>query len=337
VDEIVVGDTGSTDRTVQIARDYGARVFSFPWGNNFSEARNRIIRQARSDWILSIDADERLDGFCRDDFENTLSEKDIYAIKSMLHPKLDWTPLKIMRLFRNDPRIFFENIIHETVGPSVEKLSDGKKQSTPELPFSLIHLGYDHESEEKHRRYLPLLHEQLLLTPEKTYFHHHLGTVYRELGDDDNAIDFWQKGIAVAQRKRDLSILDAYPFIDYITYLQDNRRPARYLVNSALDLFPLHPDLLWLNSRELFREREYDEAIRNLQTLITIGEEKTYDRHISYYSKMFTELAYDLIGMCYLNRKEYRESAQWFRKALDASQNTREYYAKMKIAEAQGG
>lgn len=57
-DEIVVYDTGSTDRTVEIARAAGARVFEGYWDNSFARARNTALAQARGEWILSLDADE---------------------------------------------------------------------------------------------------------------------------------------------------------------------------------------------------------------------------------------------------------------------------------------
>ncbi len=58
VDEIVVIDTGSTDRTMKIALSYGARIFEHPWENNFSLHRNQSIDHAQGEWVLIIDADE---------------------------------------------------------------------------------------------------------------------------------------------------------------------------------------------------------------------------------------------------------------------------------------
>jgi len=59
--EIIVVDTGSTDRTKEVAAGMGAKVFDFPWIDDFAAARNESIRHATGDWILWMDADERID------------------------------------------------------------------------------------------------------------------------------------------------------------------------------------------------------------------------------------------------------------------------------------
>ena len=66
VDEVVVVDTGSTDGSVEIARELGARVDLPPWRGDFSEARNVALEEARGEWILYLDADERLRPVDRD-------------------------------------------------------------------------------------------------------------------------------------------------------------------------------------------------------------------------------------------------------------------------------
>src|SRR5438876_349352 len=65
VDEIVVVDTGSTDRTKEIALDFGARVFDFKWNDSFAAARNASLRHARGEWIIVVDSDECIRPFRR--------------------------------------------------------------------------------------------------------------------------------------------------------------------------------------------------------------------------------------------------------------------------------
>jgi glycosyltransferase involved in cell wall biosynthesis len=61
VDEIIVGDTGSNNNSIEIAGRCGARVIKVPWENDFSKARNRVLNQGKADWVLFLDADEMLD------------------------------------------------------------------------------------------------------------------------------------------------------------------------------------------------------------------------------------------------------------------------------------
>ena len=60
VDEIVIVDTGSTDKTIEICRSYNAQVFPYPWNNNFAEARNFGLDKVTKDWVLWLDADEEV-------------------------------------------------------------------------------------------------------------------------------------------------------------------------------------------------------------------------------------------------------------------------------------
>jgi glycosyltransferase involved in cell wall biosynthesis len=66
VDEIIIVDTGSTDKTVELAKSRGAKVFHFPWIDDFAAARNEALRHATGDWIFWMDADDRLDEENRD-------------------------------------------------------------------------------------------------------------------------------------------------------------------------------------------------------------------------------------------------------------------------------
>lgn len=66
VDEIIIVDTGSTDKTVEIAKKFGAEIHYFMWNNSFSDARNESLKYATKDWIFIMDGD---DEFSKDDKE----------------------------------------------------------------------------------------------------------------------------------------------------------------------------------------------------------------------------------------------------------------------------
>ena len=136
VDEIIVVDTGSSDRSADIARLFGARLGSFPWNGSFSDARNFSLGQARCDWILVLDADEVLAAadlpplrallertvtptaysFTTRNYTAEISRKNWQA-NAGEYPGEErgcgWTPSEKVRLFPNDSRLRFEGAVHE--------------------------------------------------------------------------------------------------------------------------------------------------------------------------------------------------------------------------------
>ncbi len=135
--EIVVVDTGSTDRSVDLARLFGARVFAFPWNGDFSEARNLSLSQATGEWILVLDADEVLAARDLPRLQELVSRAGSAAFSITTrnytaevtrknwtanageYPAeergLGWTPSLKVRLFPNAPRVRFQGAVHELV------------------------------------------------------------------------------------------------------------------------------------------------------------------------------------------------------------------------------
>jgi glycosyltransferase involved in cell wall biosynthesis len=89
VDEIIVVDTGSTDKTKEIATLFGAKVFDFPWTGDFSAARNHSLAQATGDWILVLDANE------------VISAQDFDELKALIHRKRFSSPKAYSIVTRN--------------------------------------------------------------------------------------------------------------------------------------------------------------------------------------------------------------------------------------------
>ncbi|MCU0591473.1 MAG: glycosyltransferase [Desulfobacterales bacterium] len=142
-DEIILVDTGSTDRTKAIGAVFGAKVYDVSWKNDFSEARNFSLSKASSRWILILDADEVIS--CRDYpfLRSTVASHPIQPAAYTLTTRnytnqpgcrgwkrnageypleevgRGWFPSCKVRLFLNDPRVHFENPVHETVESSL--------------------------------------------------------------------------------------------------------------------------------------------------------------------------------------------------------------------------
>ena len=118
VDEIVIVDTGSTDITLQIARTYTAKVYSYRWGDDFAAARNYAIEQTTGDWILSLDADEQLTAVAGD-LQALISQPGYTAFFLPLqalkpgNEDYEYDRYMVLRLFRRHYR--FTSPVHEYV------------------------------------------------------------------------------------------------------------------------------------------------------------------------------------------------------------------------------
>ncbi|MDQ7788611.1 MAG: glycosyltransferase family 2 protein, partial [Clostridia bacterium] len=121
VDEMIVIDTGSSDGTANIARSLGARVYSFVWNDNFSDARNSSLEMATGDWILFLDADEELAPESHDALRSLVNDETVdgYFVKIINYLGNEgWTetcPDIVFRLFRNRPEYRFRGAIHEQI------------------------------------------------------------------------------------------------------------------------------------------------------------------------------------------------------------------------------
>ena len=123
VDEMIVVDTGSLDRTREIAERLGAKVSSFPWIDDFSAARNASLERAQGEWIFWMDSDDTIPAECgRRLRELAYAEnpEDVFGFVMQVHCPTgetadDYTAVDHVKLFRNDPRLRFEGRIHEQV------------------------------------------------------------------------------------------------------------------------------------------------------------------------------------------------------------------------------
>ncbi|WKZ70199.1 MAG: glycosyltransferase [Melioribacteraceae bacterium] len=160
VDEIIVVDTGSNDNTIKIAESCGASVYHHKWSNDFSEARNFSLSKVTSDWVLYLDADERLDANSKHILKKLTSNKDkvgyrckIYNVDEIHNkPKLQ----RYTRLFRNFSGIKFIGKAHEQIDDSL--FAHGCKIQNTELLIN--HIGYNIDREglkQKAKRNLDLL------------------------------------------------------------------------------------------------------------------------------------------------------------------------------------
>ena len=124
VDEMVVLDTGSSDRTLEIAKEFGAITASQEWGDDFAIARNEALKLVTGDWVLVLDGDEVFNINAIKDVKSAISQENTLVVNLIRH-EIDavQSPYSaVSRLFRNHPAIKFARPYHETIDDSVLEL-----------------------------------------------------------------------------------------------------------------------------------------------------------------------------------------------------------------------
>jgi glycosyltransferase involved in cell wall biosynthesis len=186
-DEIVIVDTGSTDRSIAIARSHGALVIEQEWTRDFSEARNAGLLQATTDWILTLDADEILRTPIEDitallqntsDMAFTVSIENWYGSspEDRLHHR-------IIRLFRNGQGYRYSGKIHESVDPSI--IARHGTMSVGNSSIEITHFGYLPEimaDKNKIIRNEELLRLALAEQPEDDFYRYNLAVTCCQAG-----------------------------------------------------------------------------------------------------------------------------------------------------------
>ena len=137
-DEVVVVDSGSTDRTVAIARELGAKVTMTADWPGFGPQKNRALDLATGDWVLSLDADEWLTAESAEEIRRVVSANDAEVVAYRMPRRSSfcgrflrhsgWWPDYVLRLFRRGRARFSDDMVHERV------IADGKIE-TLSLPI----------------------------------------------------------------------------------------------------------------------------------------------------------------------------------------------------------
>ncbi len=210
VDQIVVVDTGSTDNTPDIAKKYNAEIYYFDWCDDFSAARNASLKYATGDWILWMDADERLAPESAKYLLGILltTEEVPVVYKVNIHSVLrDNSTVQISsayRLFNNYKGIYFSGRIHEQVTPGASFENAEERDSE----IVIHHLGYglDPEStKRKNRRNLKLLEQMLKESPNSAYAHYTLAQHYGMTDEHRKALIHYEKAYALKQFNKSMT------------------------------------------------------------------------------------------------------------------------------------
>lgn len=193
--ELIITDTGSDDRTVEIAEKYTDKVLHFDWINNFAAARNTALDKAKGEWFMFLDADEIFEScegiisfFNSGEYRNYSSAT--YIVRNLTNDSDSYSDFMASRMTRRYSDTRFEGIIHEHLTHFTYPIKT--------IGDVALHYGYVFENKEqsvaKAKRNIELLEKKLASDPDElTYIH--LYDSCRMSGDIDRANEYLDRGI----------------------------------------------------------------------------------------------------------------------------------------------
>lgn len=256
VQQIVIADTGSTDNTCEIAREFGADIISVPWENDFAKARNAALGPVNTDWVLVLDADEELDADAKHKIPTLMQASDIGGYITPIrnyvsirfsrgwdrtsvpndggHPRAKGAPAYFVhencRFFRNDPKVYFTGRVHELVENQVTAL--GYKLTFAN--FFIHHFGQlaeDQKRDEKAVFYRDLLRLRVQDMPDDPLGWVQLGLQeYEVFKNPHEGLRCFGKALAINSRINEAWLFTAMIYVDLgknleaLTALECDRR-----------------------------------------------------------------------------------------------------------------
>ncbi len=277
--EIVLADTGSADRTVELARRYTDRIYHFNWRDDFSAAKNFAMEKASHDWILSIDCDEYVEQIDTAALAACMKAQPAAAGRILIRNRLTengLTTYERSRVSRFVNRRFFhfEGAIHEQLVPVETKNAPSNVKYVYDAPVTVLHVGYDGTPEEmlaKANRNIALLNRELEMQGPDPYLYYQLGQCYRKIHDYRNAYRCFDRGLS----------MDVDPSLDYVqtmvesygyTLLDLKRNRDALDLLGVYDEFSGRADFVFLMGLIYMNNGLFEESIQEFQKATTIEE-----------------------------------------------------------------
>lgn len=282
VDEIIIVDTGSSDRTVDICKSFGAKVLSFPWNGSFSDARNYGIERATGDWILWLDADEEIEASDAYKLRDILYSDDYLMSVHLINyygDQLDQTKtfdIAHTRLIKNNKGFKFHNNIHEMLNVNEVFADFDEIPAIKTVPIQLYHYGYldsMNESKKKFERNIGMLKKELKQKEYSPWMEYHIASEYYRVKQFDKAFDYINRSIMgfLKELKTPPSLLYRLKYSILINSGSiDGAWPG---IDKAITLYPDYVDLHFYKGLILYLKDMFKEALEVFDHCLDMGED----------------------------------------------------------------
>lgn len=277
--QIIIVDTGSTDRTIEIAREFGAEIYTREWSDDFSAARNAALEHASGDWVLILDADEELPA---DQHAKLLADMTNAKVMAYRLPLVNSGQEAegqsfVPRLFRNMPGGCYSGRIHEQVFPSLLTCCKSWGLKTAMGSAQILHHGYNKDmmrDRNKIQRNLKLLGRACEENPHDVNLIMNLGL---ELVRSENMLE------GLVKYREAFCLMSELPPADVAPELRE----------VLLTQFTSH----------LYKVRRHEEVVEILHSPLAKRDDLTASLHLA-------------LGLSQFELKNYSEAAEQMRQCL---------------------
>lgn len=309
VDEVIIVDTGSEDRTVEIAKSAGAKVYHYEWINDFSAARNFSLDKATSDYILVLDADEWIDESV--DFQKEISKgKDYYSVRIKNYQE-DGNAIfhKSIRFFKRSTGLRYFGKLHEHLNIQDNRYLEKESESD----ILLHHYGYlqkvKNEKNKNERNFLIMQSE--LEENQNGYTYMNMGLAYSSNNEYEKALDCFIKAYNLGKN-------NSYVFYILINMVKcliklEKYKEAINVLNDSIQVHPTYTDFhfyLGLIYEEIGLSKEAEEKYLMCIELGDSTEDIATAGAGSY-------LAYLRIAKIYIKRRDYGKAFDFAFNAIE--------------------
>ena len=277
VNEIVVVDTGSTDNTIVVARKLGAKVYSFPWQDDFSKARNFALSKVKGDWLVLLDADEYFTAKTAGNIRQVIrqaQQADALLIQ-MVNYDVDKAEIQDyfyqLRIVRNQQGLHYEGKIHEEL-----KLSEGKSMKFLRIPpemLEIYHTGYASSvSRQKLERNLKLLQQAVDNGQSEADLARYFCDCYLGLGDMEKCTYYGWLDVNKGRQSVNFGSRCHRVLMAYYGGRNDGESISkrRQLAEISVEQYPEVPDFWAEYSECLYQAGEYAQAIAAMEKALQL-------------------------------------------------------------------
>ena len=326
-DQVVVADTGSTDRTAAVAADLGARVEPFPWDDDFSAARNFALDTATGDWVLWLNPDEELLLSSHDAVRQAVADSGALAwyVQVLDQVRADRPEVVSetvqLRLFRRDPALRFLGRLHPHFLTPPEEVARRQGRQVGRAAVTVRRHAYlSTLTPDKLRWARRLLERELQDRPGQLHYLIEYGRTLLLLNEP--------RGHEVlAEAAGQLRGLRGAPptstvasLLEYLLTVSPaqsrsgvSREEARDL---ALRWFPNSPPLVWRLAEQDFQAGNFRGAAGHLERLVAFGRTGAYDHAQGFDPSIIGPRAQMNLGACYVRLGMLDQAEACFRPLL---------------------